>query len=119
MKGRFCEAGVDESTEASNSRLGLMFYELLLRDPMGQTIFKRGEQNSPQGTFAATMDQYAMITQLLADPEVKYARAPHEILRTVDTSVRVVEMEMDNPIIGGLLKLIPIMLPDGLVCHET
>ncbi|KAL5359299.1 Spherulation-specific family 4-domain-containing protein [Aspergillus floccosus] len=65
--GRFCETGVDESTSESNTRVGLMFYELNTLDPYGTNPWKRSDNVAVDGTFNATLNELALL-QLLADP---------------------------------------------------
>ncbi|KAL9572343.1 hypothetical protein ACKAV7_003544 [Fusarium commune] len=69
--GRYCEAGVDESTSESNTRKGLMVYELNSWDPAGTSPWKRntggGELN---GTFYGDMLILGQITRLL-DPNAE------------------------------------------------
>ncbi|KAF4436965.1 integrin alpha n-terminal [Fusarium austroafricanum] len=69
--GRYCEAGVDESTRESNSRKGLMFYELNTFDPLGMDPWKRQTEGGElSGTFYGDMLIYAQITRLL-DPNAE------------------------------------------------
>ncbi|PGH17920.1 hypothetical protein AJ79_00819 [Helicocarpus griseus UAMH5409] len=68
--GRYCEPGVDESTNTSNSRPLLMFYKLNTRDPMGETPWKRSKDNPLPETFSGSLDTLAEIT-LLLDPDAK------------------------------------------------
>ncbi|PKY04114.1 fibronectin type III domain protein [Aspergillus campestris IBT 28561] len=70
FKGRFCESGVDESTVESNTRTGLMFYELNTWDPLGRNPWKRSQDNPLEGTFEGDMNILAQIT-LLMDPDAK------------------------------------------------
>lgn len=72
--GRYCEKGVDESTKESNTRTGLMFYELNTFDPLGDTPFNRTTDSELQGTFMGDLNVYAQITRLM-DPESRF-RAP-------------------------------------------
>jgi len=72
--GRYCEKGVDESTKESNTRTGLMFYELNTFDPLGNTPWKRTSASELQGTFMGDLNVYAQITRLM-DPESRF-RAP-------------------------------------------
>ncbi|THC88424.1 hypothetical protein EYZ11_012126 [Aspergillus tanneri] len=67
FNGRFCEDGVDESTVESNTRTGLMFYELNTWDPLGRNPWKRSVDNPLEGTFEGSVNQLAQIT-LLMDP---------------------------------------------------
>ncbi|PYI01923.1 fibronectin type III domain protein [Aspergillus sclerotiicarbonarius CBS 121057] len=70
FNGRFCEEGVDESTKESNTRTGLMFYELNTWDPLGRNPYKRSQDNPLNGTFEGSVNQLAQIT-LLMDPDAK------------------------------------------------
>lgn len=70
--GRYCEPGVDESSADSNSRKGLMFYELNTWDPMGDTPWKRSDEGeAANGTFRGDVNIFSEIT-LLVDPEADY-----------------------------------------------
>ncbi|KAL5610312.1 hypothetical protein FOVSG1_004993 [Fusarium oxysporum f. sp. vasinfectum] len=69
--GRFCEAGVDESTSESNTRKGLMFYELNSWDLVGTSPWKRGTGGGElNGTFYGDMLILGQITRLL-DPNAE------------------------------------------------
>ncbi|KAK4198547.1 hypothetical protein QBC40DRAFT_308196 [Triangularia verruculosa] len=67
--GRYCEPGVDESTSESNTRQGLMFYELNSWDPAGTSPWKRDTNGGElSGSFYGDMLILAQITRLL-DPD--------------------------------------------------
>ncbi|GKU19782.1 unnamed protein product [Fusarium langsethiae] len=69
--GRYCEPGVDESTSESNTRKGLMFYELNTWDPSGTTPWKRdSHEGELSGTFYGDMLTLAKITSLM-DPDAE------------------------------------------------
>ncbi|KAF4501902.1 Lipase 1 [Fusarium agapanthi] len=69
--GRYCEAGVDESTTESNTRKGLMFYELNTWDPAGTSPWKRGAEGGElNGTFYGDMLVLSQITRFL-DPNAE------------------------------------------------
>ncbi|KAL2076239.1 hypothetical protein VTL71DRAFT_1182 [Oculimacula yallundae] len=68
--GRFCESGVDEATKESNSRVGLMFYELNSFDTLGNSPWKREPSEELQGTFMADLSILGQI-QLFVDPNAK------------------------------------------------
>ncbi|OBS29554.1 hypothetical protein FPOA_03491 [Fusarium poae] len=69
--GRYCESGVDESTSESNTRKGLMFYELNSWDPAGTTPWKRDSaEGELSGTFYGDMLILAKITRLM-DPNAE------------------------------------------------
>ncbi|KAB8211919.1 fibronectin type III domain protein [Aspergillus parasiticus] len=72
FNGRFCEKGVDESTAESNTRTGLMFYELNTWDPRGNSPWKRSVDYPLEGTFEGTVNQLAQIT-LLMDSDAQFA----------------------------------------------
>ncbi|PLB48819.1 fibronectin type III domain protein [Aspergillus steynii IBT 23096] len=108
--GRFCEKGVDESTTDSNTRTGLMFYELNTWDPLGSNPRKRSYDAPMNGTFEGSVNQLAQIT-LLVDPNAKFsdkdsnsnagtAAASLEVSK-VATSAKVADVEVPN------------VLPDG------
>ncbi|KAJ4007802.1 hypothetical protein NW766_009607 [Fusarium irregulare] len=70
-RGRYCEPGVDESTSQSNTRTGLMFYELNSWDPAGTTPWKRDSGGGElSGTFYGDMLILAKITRLM-DPNAE------------------------------------------------
>jgi hypothetical protein len=68
-RGRYCESGVDESTSESNTRPGLMFYELNSWDWQGSTPWKRDEVGDPSNTWSGGINVLATI-QRLATPDV-------------------------------------------------
>jgi len=68
--GRICESGVDESTTESNTRSGLMFYELDTLDPLGSDPWKRSTDGVADGTVEGYQNQLAQLS-LLADPDAK------------------------------------------------
>ncbi|KAH8755940.1 hypothetical protein BGZ57DRAFT_745345, partial [Hyaloscypha finlandica] len=70
-RGRFCESGVDEATYESNSRPGLMFYELNSWDMLGNSPWKRSTGEELEGTFMGDMNILAQI-QLIVDPDAKF-----------------------------------------------
>ncbi|EKJ76429.1 hypothetical protein FPSE_03428 [Fusarium pseudograminearum CS3096] len=70
-RGRYCEPGVDESTSESNTRQGLMFYELNSWDPAGTTPWKRDTaEGELSGTFYGDMLILAKLTRLM-DPKAE------------------------------------------------
>ncbi|KAM0433675.1 hypothetical protein ACHAQK_009109 [Fusarium lateritium] len=70
-RGRYCESGVDESTSESNTRQGLMFYELNSWDPAGTTPWKRDTaEGELSGTFYGDMLIMAKVTKLM-DPNAE------------------------------------------------
>ncbi|RFN46103.1 integrin alpha n-terminal [Fusarium flagelliforme] len=70
-RGRYCEPGVDEATSQSNTRRGLMFYELNSWDPSGTIPWKRGSHEGElSGTFYGDMLTLAKITHLM-DPNAE------------------------------------------------
>ncbi|OAR01499.1 hypothetical protein LLEC1_05006 [Akanthomyces lecanii] len=71
--GRFCEKGVDESTSASNTRKGLMFYELNSWDVLGFSPWKRSNDDPLEGTFDGDQEILAQIT-LLMDEGAKFTQ---------------------------------------------
>lgn len=66
-KGRYCEAGVDESTAALP---GLMFYEL--SSLMSGSPWKRSEGEAYVDTFQGEINMMAQLTLLLV-PETRLA----------------------------------------------
>ncbi|EAL88870.1 uncharacterized protein AFUA_6G10190 [Aspergillus fumigatus Af293] len=71
FNGRFCDNGVDESTDKSNTRTGLMFYELNTWDLLGGSPWKRSDNQPFEGTFEGTVNKFAQITRLI-DPDAKF-----------------------------------------------
>ncbi|KAF2150904.1 hypothetical protein K461DRAFT_270289 [Myriangium duriaei CBS 260.36] len=68
FNGRFCEAGVDESSSSqSNSRPVSMFYEMNTWDFLGSDTWKRSDDTAFNYTFEGAVNQLAMIS-LLVDP---------------------------------------------------
>ena len=76
-RGRFCESGVDEATYESNSRPGLMFYELNSWDMLGNSPWKRSTGEELEGTFMGDMNILAQI-QLIVDPDAKFTTEGHK-----------------------------------------
>lgn len=68
--GRMCGPGINEASTSTNSRTGLMFYELNTYDWKGNTPWKRSPQLPAEGTFEGNMDLYASLV-LLADSDAK------------------------------------------------
>lgn len=114
--GRYCEAGVDESSSESNTRsaryiihrirlkltfdrVGLMFYELNTWDPAGTTPWKRSNDDPLNGTFEADLDIFAQITQVL-DPNATFSN-PEANSASSDSSFREDAIQLPN------------LLPDG------
>ncbi|QIW96307.1 hypothetical protein AMS68_001825 [Peltaster fructicola] len=81
--GRFCEAGVDESTVESTTRAGLMFYELNTWDPFGSSPWKRSERTTSNTTMEGQVNIFALIT-LEAD---KDAQLKHDAAATNDKTI--------------------------------
>ncbi|PNP41723.1 hypothetical protein TGAMA5MH_06316 [Trichoderma gamsii] len=108
--GRFCEDGVDESTSESNTRPGLMFYELNSWDPFGSTPWKRSNDDPLKGTFNGEQQVFAQIT-LLLDPNVTFSQqeannaAPKLAIQSNRT--RPVQ-DLEIPAVQ-----VPSLLPDG------
>ncbi|KAH1912574.1 hypothetical protein KXW47_007499 [Aspergillus fumigatus] len=71
FNGRFCDNGVDESTDKSNTRTGLMFYELNTWDLLGGSPWKRSDNQPFEGTFEGIVNKFAQITRLI-DPDAKF-----------------------------------------------
>ncbi|KAF7164134.1 hypothetical protein CNMCM5623_008824 [Aspergillus felis] len=110
FNGRFCENGVDESTVESNTRTGLMFYELNTWDPRGSNPWKRSEDQALEGTFEGTVNQFAQIT-LLMDPNAKLSEQAL-ISNTGTASIASSKVELVNSA-GSFDLAIPNLLPDG------
>ncbi|XMA20860.1 hypothetical protein WAI453_013651 [Rhynchosporium graminicola] len=70
FNGRFCEAGVDEATKESETRQGLMFYEMSTWDVFGGSPWKRDTNGVPSDTFVGRISQLAQLT-LLIDPKAQ------------------------------------------------
>ncbi|KAI9372873.1 fibronectin type III domain protein [Aspergillus egyptiacus] len=91
--GRFCETGVDESSSASNTRTGLMFYEWNTWDPSGSDPRKRSDEPIFEGTFQGDVNALAEAA-LLVDPDATMATAATMSTASLDAStVEVVSTE--------------------------
>ncbi|KND93383.1 Lipase 1 [Tolypocladium ophioglossoides CBS 100239] len=95
--GRYCEAGVSESSGESNTRKGLMFYELNTLDPLGSNPWKRSANGSPSGTFVGDENLFARVTRYL-DPDAQLVQE-HRVEKEAQQSSTAVEL--------------PNFLPDG------
>ncbi|KAJ5475502.1 hypothetical protein N7539_007789 [Penicillium diatomitis] len=108
FNGRFCEAGVDESTKESNTRTGLMFYELNTMDPFGSNPWKRTQEDDLEGTFGGTVNQFALITQLV-DPDAQLSDQSMVVQESSAlTASKVMSIEA-----AVQARSIPNLLPDG------
>jgi hypothetical protein len=105
--GRICESGVDESTKESNTRAGLMFYELDTLDPWGSNPWKRNTDGVADGTVEAYQNQLAQLS-LLADPDAKL-NLP-DGAQTAQVSAFHAEMATADTMTTAE---IPNLLPDG------
>ncbi|KAH7128006.1 SGNH hydrolase-type esterase domain-containing protein [Dactylonectria estremocensis] len=94
-----------------NLRTRLMFYELNTWDPLGNTPWKRTNDDPLNGTFSGAVDIFAEIT-LLVDPDAQLTHKDNvdddntavEILN--DAEMKVTAAESDN-------VQVPNLLPDG------
>ncbi|KAL1864953.1 hypothetical protein VTK73DRAFT_5582 [Phialemonium thermophilum] len=102
--GRYCEAGVDESTTESTTRTGLMFYELNTADLGGTSPWKRSDDNPSNGSFMGEVDIFAEITKLL-DPDSYYANQ--------EVMANVLAAEMPDLKVEAAAGLLPNLIPDG------
>ncbi|KAK2029623.1 hypothetical protein LX32DRAFT_588194 [Colletotrichum zoysiae] len=117
--GRYCEAGVDESTSEAKTRrvlgskavTGLMFYELNTWDPFGSSPWKRSNDDALNGTFDGEQDILAQIT-LLLEPDAELA---HQDRIEGDASTASVPAPADNDTVttAALDIQVPSFLPDG------
>ncbi|KAE8332768.1 fibronectin type III domain protein [Aspergillus sergii] len=107
FNGRFCEKGVDESTAESNTRTGLMFYELNTWDPRGNSPWKRSVDYPLEGTFEGTVNQLAQIT-LLMDSDAQFADQDMISDASAASIATYDEVELSS-------IEIPNILPDGWV----
>ncbi|OGM49583.1 hypothetical protein ABOM_001752 [Aspergillus bombycis] len=105
FNGRFCEDGVDESTSESNTRTGLMFYELSTWDLIGGNPWKRSVDYPLEGTFEGTVNQLAQIT-LLMDTDAELA--DQDMIADAATASIAAYDEVELSSAG-----IPNILPDG------
>lgn len=83
-----------------------MFYELDLKDPLGNTPWKRSENIVAPETFEGELEVFAQLAIAL-DPQATF-RASGE--STVSTNMRIVSEEAQAAIAAGW---IPRVLPDG------
>lgn len=85
-----------------------MFYELNTLDPFGSNPWKRSEEDIPEGTFGGTVNQYALITQLV-DPDAKLSEES-----LVDSQNSAVTFSRRASIQASVQpRTIPNLLPDG------
>ncbi|OJI89883.1 hypothetical protein ASPTUDRAFT_79749 [Aspergillus tubingensis CBS 134.48] len=111
FNGRFCEAGVDESTSDSNTREGLMFYELNTWDPLGSNPHKRSQDRPLEGTFEGSVNEYAEITKLL-DPDAQFSKQTSVSDDTTDMTL--VESKLSLSTVSESSDIeVPNVLPDG------
>ncbi|KAK2811108.1 hypothetical protein FQN50_002444 [Emmonsiellopsis sp. PD_5] len=110
LGGRYCEPGVDESTSESNTRIGLMFYELSTFDFSGSSPWKRSNGDPLNGTFEGSLDVLAQVT-LLVDPN---ADLVHENLVEGKSTAGGIFSEFSSEINKAALDIqVPNLLPDG------
>lgn len=83
-----------------------MFYELDMKDPLGNTPWKRSDNPVIPGTFEAELEVFAQLTVFL-DPDATMRTSGVSL---VSTKMRTVSGEAQSAIAAGL---IPHMLPDG------
>ncbi|KAK1994046.1 hypothetical protein LX36DRAFT_585117 [Colletotrichum falcatum] len=121
--GRYCEAGIDESTSEAKTRqlfsevlmgvvrTGLMFYELNTWDPLGSSPWKRSNDDALQGTFDGEQDILAQVT-LLLEPDAELA---HQDRIEGDASTASVTPAADHDVFNtaALDIQVPSFLPDG------
>ncbi|KAF5635566.1 integrin alpha n-terminal [Fusarium sp. NRRL 25303] len=99
--GRYCEAGVDESTTESNTRKGLVFYELNTWDPAGTSPWKRGAEGGElNGTFYGDMLILSQITRLV-DPNAELHHDGDDVKKVLAARVAI----LDYLIPDGIIKL--------------
>ncbi|GAT25369.1 fibronectin type III domain protein [Aspergillus luchuensis] len=111
FNGRFCEAGVDKSTSDSNTREGLMFYELNTWDPIGSNPHKRSQDRPLEGTFEGSVNEYAEITKLL-DPDAQFSKQTSVSDDTTDMTL--VESKLSLSAVSESSDIeVPNVLPDG------
>ncbi|CZR59922.1 uncharacterized protein PAC_09817 [Phialocephala subalpina] len=111
FNGRFCEAGVDETTRKSNTRQGLMFYELNSWDPEGASPWKRDTNGVQSGTFVGSLSQFAELT-LLLDPDATlidqdFIEFASEDISSAESVVFIESASSDSDV------EVPNLLPDG------
>ncbi|KAH2663806.1 hypothetical protein KXV32_008311 [Aspergillus fumigatus] len=110
FNGRFCDNGVDESTDKSNTRTGLMFYELNTWDLLGGSPWKRSDNQPFEGTFEGTVNKFAQITRLI-DPDAKFTEQAF-ISDAGTASVASFNVDLVDGASALGLK-IPNLVPDG------
>jgi hypothetical protein len=93
--GRYCEPGVDEATYESNTRPGLMFYELNTFDPTGTSPWKRDSAGELSGTFYGDMLILAQIT-LITDPQAELQHDNGDTGLASTKEVKVASMRAGN-----------------------
>ncbi|KAK9559986.1 hypothetical protein V6Z77_005620 [Aspergillus fumigatus] len=110
FNGRFCDNGVDESTDKSNTRTGLMFYELNTWDLLGGSPWKRSDNQPFEGTFEGSVNKFAQITRLI-DPDAKFTEQAF-ISDAGTASVASFNVDLVDGASALGLK-IPNLVPDG------
>ncbi|KAF5019289.1 hypothetical protein F66182_8707 [Fusarium sp. NRRL 66182] len=106
--GRFCEAGVDESSSESNTRPELMFFELNTFDPFGTTPWKRSPaEEYKDGTFEYQLDGLARIAMEM-EPEVELVHEDRILKTTAAMKVAAVDDEEVRA-----ADFISSIMPDG------
>ncbi|KAJ0413256.1 fibronectin type III domain protein [Aspergillus carlsbadensis] len=105
--GRFCEAGVDESTSESNTREGLMFYELNTWGSYGSNPWKRSDDHPLEGTFEGNANILADIT-LLMDPDAKLTHSDLVVTASSGSTAAA-----NAGLVNTAAIELPNLLPDG------
>ncbi|OQD78925.1 hypothetical protein PENANT_c071G04858 [Penicillium antarcticum] len=117
FNGRYCEAGVDESTTESNGRSGLMFFEMNSMDVFGNNPWKRSLNTVPEASFEGQMNALAQIT-LLLDPDAEFSQEQYVSDATADSvttaSLMSVKVAAANSDADAPLQVRSV-LPDGFL----
>ncbi|KAJ4415694.1 hypothetical protein N0V82_007187 [Gnomoniopsis sp. IMI 355080] len=93
-----------------NTGVGLMFYELNSRDPLGSSPWKRSTEGPLDGTFEGSLDQFAQIT-LLMDPNAAFTN--EDKIDSAEKAVKIQSQMQSNLTVPELDIEVPNLLPDG------
>ncbi len=115
FQGRYCEPGVDESTSESNTRTGLMFYELktYLNGWIPSPWKRSSVPDNWDGTFEGDINAFAYVT-LNLDPNAELTSPYVENDSDSASSLSIALNQTDElAAAGDGGPSLPNLLPDG------